>query len=103
MVWEGADLFCGGGGFTESLEAAARLLGTEMKLVAINHWEIAIATHAANHPGVTQLCESMDNVDPRKVVPGGRLDILLATPGCTHHISALGGIPMSYQSRASAW
>lgn len=34
---------------------------------------------------------------------GRRLDVLVASPECTHHSSARGGVPMSDQSRASAW
>ena len=99
----GADLFCGAGGFSSGLIAAAKSLGYNVDLLAVNHWEIAIATHSANHPGVRHMCESLDAVEPRKVVPGGRLDILLASPECTHHSNARGGKPMSDQSRATAW
>ena len=80
MMITGADLFCGAGGFSSGLLAAARELGCAVDLLAVNHWELAIATHAANHPGVRHLCESLDGVDPRKVVPGGRLRVLLASP-----------------------
>ena len=103
MMITGADLFCGAGGFSSGLLAAARELGCAVDLLAVNHWELAIATHAANHPGVRHLCESLDGVDPRKVVPGGRLRVLLASPECTHHSNARGGKPMSDQSRATAW
>ncbi len=98
-----ADLFCGAGGFSAGLLKAAARLGYQVKLLAINHWDIAIATHSLNHPGVEHLCENLDGVDPRKVVPGGRLDLLLASPECTHHSNARGGKPMSDQSRATAW
>jgi len=72
-------------------------------LLAINHWNIAIDTHTLNHPGARHLCESLDNVDPRKTVPLGKLDILCASPECTHHSIARGGKPRSDQSRATAW
>lgn len=98
-----ADLFCGAGGFSSGLLAAIRAAGLDVDLVAVNHWDVAIATYSANHPGVKHLCETLDNVDPRKVVPGGYLDLLLASPECTHHSNARGGKPMSDQSRASAW
>lgn len=99
----GADLFCGAGGFTTGLMHAADELGLDVKLLAVNHWDMAIATHSANHPEVTHFCESLDGVDPRKVVPDGRLHILMASPECTHHSNARGGKPMSDQSRATAW
>jgi DNA (cytosine-5)-methyltransferase 1 len=99
----GADLFCGAGGFTTGLVNATRELGLDIQLLAVNHWDVAIATHSANHPGVRHLCESLDGVDPRKVVPSGKLHILMASPECTHHSNARGGKPMSDQSRATAW
>lgn len=98
-----ADLFCGAGGTSTGLSLAAQELGLGLDLLAINHWEIAIDTHAANHTYAQHLCESLDTVDPRKIVPGGRLKILMASPECTHHSNARGGKPMSDQSRASAW
>jgi len=57
----------------------------------------------ANHPDAEHRCESLDHVDPRKAMPGGRLDLLAASPECTHHSNARGGKPRSDQSRASAW
>lgn len=97
------DLFCGAGGTSAGLLAACQAMGIELNLIAINHWPVAVATHQANHEYAQHLCESMDNVDPRKLVPGGRLNVLVASPECTHHSNARGGKPMSDQSRASAW
>lgn len=98
-----ADLFCGAGGTSEGLAQACAKLGLGLKLMAINHWQVAIDTHSANHPAANHRCESLDNVDPRKAVPSGRLNLLVASPECTHHSNARGGKPMSDQSRASAW
>lgn len=98
-----ADLFCGAGGTSTGLKLACEEKGLELDLLAINHWDVAIETHTKNHPNARHLCESLDNVNPRKVVPGGKLDILVASPECTHHSNARGGRPMSDQSRASAW
>lgn len=41
--------------------------------------------------------------DPARVIAGGKLDLLVASPECTHHSVARGGKPCSDQSRASAW
>jgi DNA (cytosine-5)-methyltransferase 1 len=82
---------------------ACKEMRREVDLLAINHWNIAIDTHVRNHPGARHLCESLDSVDPRKVVPGGRLDLLCASPECTHHSNARGGKPRSDQLRATAW
>ena len=95
------DLFCGAGGTSTGLAHACRHLDRRLDLLAINHWDLAIATHQENHPDVRHLCESLDNVDPRKVVD--RLDLLVASPECTHHSRARGGRPVQDQSRASAW
>lgn len=98
-----ADLFCGAGGASTGLLRAAKALGIQVDLLAVNHWPTAVNTHSLNHPGVRHLCQSLENVNPRKEVPGGRLHVLLAGPECTHHSSARGGRPVNEQSRATAW
>ncbi len=100
---QAADLFCGAGGSTTGLLRSADVLGVNVSMLAVNHWDRAIESHFANHPGVRHLCESLDSVDPRKVIPGGKLDVLTASPECTHHSIARGGMPCADQSRASAW
>jgi DNA (cytosine-5)-methyltransferase 1 len=100
---QAADLFCGAGGTSTGLMMAAAELGRPVNLLAVNHWPTAVNTHTLNHPGVRHLCETLDAVDPRKVVPGGKLELLVASPECTHHSNARGGKPMSDQSRATAW
>lgn len=100
---EAADLFCGAGGLTNGLKDAASELGLTVSLVAVNHWDIAIATHSANHPEVKHLCTGVENVDPRTVVPGGHLDILVAGPQCTFFSRARGGRPVNDQQRISPW
>jgi DNA (cytosine-5)-methyltransferase 1 len=98
-----ADLFCGAGGTAQGLLLAANEINADLSLVAVNHWQIAIDTHSLNHPYAQHLCCGLDSVDPRKLVPGGRLDVLCASPECTHHSNARGGRPMNDQSRSSAW
>lgn len=99
----GVDLFCGAGGTSSGLRRYCEKRGYALRLTAINHWDVAIATHSANHPESDHLCASVDAVDPRKCVPGGYLDILVASPECTDHSIAKGGRPVSDQKRASAW
>lgn len=77
-----ADLFCGMGGTSEGLFRAARALGVEVDLVAVNHWPRAVETHSLNHPEARHLCTGVDLVDPRDLVPGGHLDLLVASPEC---------------------
>jgi DNA (cytosine-5)-methyltransferase 1 len=98
-----ADLFCGAGGTSTGLRQACERQGIDLTLIAINHWEIAISTHSANHPDADHHCANLDTVDPRKLVPNGKLDLLVASPECVHHSNARGGMPINDQSRASAW
>ena len=97
------DMFCGAGGESTGIMLAAQEMDMKVNLLAINHWERAIETHAANHPSAVHLCESVERIDPTKEVKSGKLDLLWASPECTHHSNARGGRPRSDQSRASAW
>lgn len=97
------DLFCGAGGASTGLLRAAKEFGVEVELLAINHWPQAVETHLLNHPYVRHKCEAIERINPREEVPGGRVNILLAGPECTHHSTAAGGRPINDQSRATAW
>ena len=68
MNIKAADLFCGGGGTSAGIYAAGDDLGLSVDLVAINHWSVAIKSHSYNHKLANHLCESLDNVDPRKAI-----------------------------------
>ncbi len=98
-----ADLFCGAGGTSTGACQAIRELGHIPKLTAINHWQVAVDSHSANHPGQRHLCASVDSLNPRHLFAEGELDILWGSPECTHHSRARGGKPMKDQSRATAW
>lgn len=98
-----ADLFCGAGGTTTGLHIAAEAMGLNLRLTAVNHWERAIETHAHNHPWAHHFCTGLDALKPSKAVPGRKLDMLIASPECTHHSVARGGKPCDDQSRSSAW
>lgn len=98
-----ADLFCGAGGTSTGLLRAAAFLGRRVELTAVNHWDRAIETHSANHPGANHHCQSLADLDPKRAVPGGKLDLLVASPECIHHSVARGGKPVNDQSRASAY
>jgi len=101
-----ADLFCGAGGTSTGLVLAVEEMEREygvkinLDLVAVNHWDVAIATHSANHKFAHHKCSGLTGVDPRTVIPG-YLDLLVASPECTHHSNARGGKPMNDQSRSS--
>lgn len=98
-----ADLFCGAGGASTALRRACSALGLGVDLLAINHWPTAIETHSSNHSDARHMCASIEQVDPRVVIPGGRLNLLLAAPECTNHSRARGGRPIHDQSRTTAW
>ena len=98
-----ADLFCGAGGSSTGAQKSIAEIGGTMELVAINHWNTAIATHAANHPTARHLVEDVSMVDPEAVVEEGRLDLLMASPECTFYSRARGGKPVHDQGRMNPW
>lgn len=98
-----ADLFCGAGGTSTGLALACRELDVAVELLAINHWPRAIETHTKNHPWARHLCARLEECDPRAMVPGGHLDLLVASPECIWHSTARGGKPINDQARSSAW
>jgi DNA (cytosine-5)-methyltransferase 1 len=102
-VVNAVDLFCGAGGTSSGLIQAVNSLGYDIKLTAINHWDVAIATHTKNHEDVEHFCQSIESLNPLDVIPSGRLQLLVASPSCTHHSNARGGKPVSDQKRADPW
>ena len=94
-----ADLFCGAGGSSTGARRALAARGLRMQLVAVNHWSVAIATHTRNHPEAKHVCADLFRTAPREVVPGGRLDLLMASPTCTFHSRARGGKPISREQK----
>jgi site-specific DNA-cytosine methylase len=102
MTIRAIDLFAGAGGTSTGLALAAASLGQRVILAAVNHWPIAVETHALNHPWADHHCAAIDSLDPQTVARG-KVDLLVASPECTHHSNARGGKPINDQSRASAW
>jgi DNA (cytosine-5)-methyltransferase 1 len=95
------DLFCGGGGTSTGLVKAARRQRRPVDLVAVNHWAVALQSHAANHPWAKHIFAPIEDVKPGEAVPGGWLDILVASPPCTHFSVARGGRPVEDQKRST--
>lgn len=100
---EVVDLFCGAGGTSAGILKACAGMGRAVRLTAVNHWPVAIATHSLNHPGVKHICETVENLHPLDLVRGGRLELLAASCECRFHSNARGGGPCNEQSRAQAW
>lgn len=95
------DLFCGAGGAAEGVRQAIESLGgTTHRGYAFNHWEVAIQTMEKNHPNLDSKPKSVEDVIPSEVVPGGVVDLLWASPSCTHFSKAKGGVPLSNQLRS---
>jgi DNA (cytosine-5)-methyltransferase 1 len=94
-----ADLFCGGGGTTTGAQAS----GFVDVVLAVNHWRTAIQTHRQNHPHVRHICARIDDIDPRHDTTIPEIDLLMASPECTHHSIARGGRPIDDQKRATPW
>jgi DNA (cytosine-5)-methyltransferase 1 len=94
------DLFCGAGGTLEGLSQTCADLGYELDVVAVNHWETAIETHRRNHPGDHHVSK-VEELHPPDVADD--VDLLIASPECTHFSVARGGKPVNEQKRASPW
>jgi DNA (cytosine-5)-methyltransferase 1 len=93
------DLFAGGGGASQGIEAAT---GRTVD-IAINHSPTALAVHQANHPGTVHLTADIWEVEPKDATKGRPVDILWASPDCTHFSVAKGGKPRSQNIRSLAW
>lgn len=93
------DLFAGGGGASTGIEMA---LGRSPD-IAINHDPEALAMHRANHPATRHLCASVLKVLPLEATGGAKVDVLHASPDCTHFSKAKGGKPRSQFIRDLAW
>lgn len=98
-----ADLLCGAGGSSTGCARALADLGLKMELVCVNHWGVAIETHRRNHPEARHYVQDIATVRPHLIVPEGYLDLLMASPTCTHHSVARGGKPTSDQQRSDPW
>lgn len=93
-----ADLFSGGGGATAGLASAGHVVAW-----AANHCPVAVATHAANHPGTLHVCQDLMQADFTQIP---YVDLLWASPCCQGHSKARGkknGNPAHDASRSTAW
>jgi DNA (cytosine-5)-methyltransferase 1 len=93
------DNFAGGGGASTGIEIA---IGRHVD-VAINHDPLAVAMHKVNHPYTKHYCESVWEVDPRKVAAGRPVGLVWLSPDCKHFSKAKGGKPVEKNIRGLAW
>ncbi|MEN6391051.1 MAG: DNA cytosine methyltransferase [Syntrophomonas sp.] len=93
------DNFAGGGGASTGIKMA---IGRDVD-IAINHDPAAIAMHKANHPYTQHFCESVWEIDPRKVAQNRPVALCWLSPDCKHFSKAKGGKPVEKSIRGLAW
>lgn len=93
------DSFAGGGGASLGIAWA---LGRAPD-IAINHCEEAIKMHEANHPATRHVREDVWKTDLRALTRGKSVGLLWASPDCTFHSRARGGLPVTQGRRSLAW
>lgn len=84
------DMFCGAGGSSTGAELVP---GVEVA-TAMNHWQLAIDTHHANHQKTRHICADISQTDPRYIPT---TDLLWASPECTNHSVAKGRKRVTWQ------
>lgn len=86
------DLFCGAGGATCGMEAS----GVAEIIACINHDELAIRSHSANHPHCKHYTEDIRLFDEH-LLP--QCDVIWMSAECTHFSIAKGGESRNADSR----
>lgn len=76
------DLFSGAGGASWG----ATLAGCNV-VACVNHWDVAIRSHAQAVPWAAHFCEDLERLSPMALPPH---DVLWASPECTGHTKARG-------------
>jgi len=92
------DVFAGAGGFTTGAERAGATV-----VAAVNHWDLALATHAANHPHIEHYNDNALTFDFSRLQ---RHRFGHLSPECTYYaVRARGGKPgpRRDESRATAF
>ncbi len=83
MTIRAIDLFAGAGGTS----TGARAVGVRV-VAAVDHWSVAVSTHALNHPEAMHVCQDIASVDPTSMP---KHEVMLASPSCVGHSKARGG------------
>ncbi len=108
------DLFCGAGGVTEGVHNAKDSAENSVAKVVycVNHDEVAIESHRANHPDCLHAVEDIRTFNVRKIVKvvekikqddDTAIIVLWASLDCTQHSRAKGNLPKKADSRTLAW
>lgn len=93
------DYFAGAGGASCGIEQA---LGRAPD-VAINHCPHAVEVHKLNHPATDHYKVDVWDVDPRRHLPPGDVEMAWFSPNCTHFSKAKGAKPVDKKIRGLAW
>lgn len=91
------DMFCGGG-----LGARGAVMAGCTPFFAVDSWSTATATYQDNFPGAKVLNKSIEKLNPKRLLGGQRVDLLLTSPECTSHSPAKGAKTGSETSRKTA-
>lgn len=101
MGIRGIDLFSGAGGSSWG----AAMAGVEM-VGAVDQWEIATSTYRDNFPSAAGnvVSTTLDDRTGADIFSGlPEIDLLIASPECTHHSLARGSRPRCSESQRSGW
>jgi len=93
------DSFAGAGGASAGIEMA---LGRSPDF-AVNHDEIALGMHAANHPDTIHVVDNIWKVSIDDYTGGKPVGLLWSSPDCRDHSKAKGGAPVSDSVRGLGW
>ncbi len=73
-------------------------------VAAVDGWETAALTYRDNFPDAKVVNAILDDSSGSKMFDGiGKIDLLIASPECTHHSIARGAKPRDENSRRSGW
>ncbi|MCZ8096620.1 MAG: DNA cytosine methyltransferase [Burkholderiales bacterium] len=99
MNIRGIDLFCGGGGSSwGAMQAGVTMVG------AVDAWDVAADTYKANFTKAKVVTAKLtDESGPEIFGHIGKINLLIASPECTHHSIARGSKPRCDESRRSGW
>ena len=98
MVIRALDLFCGGGGSSWGAQAAGAHI-----VAGIDAWDFAISVFEQNFPESKAINVTLrSGSGPGDFPDLGNIDLLLASPECTHHTCARGNRPQSEASKRTA-
>ncbi|MCJ2044613.1 DNA cytosine methyltransferase [Methylobacterium sp. J-078] len=98
---KGIDLFCGAGGSS----IGARRAGVEM-VGAVDGWDMATRTYADNFPLAKRnvITTRLDDDSGEALFNRlGKIDLIIASPECTHHSIARGAKARCEESKRSGW